>query len=148
MDKPIVLCGLGRVGWRVLEYLHAAGLPAVAIDTNAEPDDPRLGGTRLIVGDFRRREVLEAARVAGAGGVLVLPADDLVNLKAALTARALNPEARVVLRMFNQNLLGRLGKSVKNVFALSTSLLTAPILAMAAVTGQGLGAFQLDGQGR
>jgi Trk K+ transport system NAD-binding subunit len=147
MDKPIVLCGMGRMGWRVLEYLRAAGIPAVAIDVAAEPGDPRLGDTRLIVGDFRRREVLEAAGVGDAAGVLVLTSDDLVNLKAALMVRAISPDVRVVLRMFNQNLLGRLGKAVKNVFALSTSLLTAPILAMTAVTGQGLGGFQIEGQG-
>jgi Trk K+ transport system NAD-binding subunit len=49
--------------------------------------------------------------------------------------------------MFNQNLLARLGRAVKNVFALSTSLLTAPVLAMTAVTGQGLGTFRLEGVG-
>src|SRR5262249_22595361 len=49
-----------------------------------------------------------------------------------------------VLRMFNQNLIGRLGKSVHNVFALSTSLLTAPILALTAITGQALGTFRID----
>ena len=47
--------------------------------------------------------------------------------------------------MFNQNLLSRLGTTVKNVFALSTSLLTAPVLAVTALTGQGLGAFRLEG---
>jgi len=46
--------------------------------------------------------------------------------------------------MFNQNLIGRLGKAVTNVYALSTSLLTAPILAMTALTGQGLGRFRLE----
>jgi Trk K+ transport system NAD-binding subunit len=49
------------------------------------------------------------------------------------------------VRMYNQNLLGRLGKAVHNVYALSTSLLTAPILALTALTGQALGAFRLEG---
>jgi Trk K+ transport system NAD-binding subunit len=146
MDRPIVLCGLGRMGSHVLEYLHAAGLPVVVIDTVCPPNDPRLAGTRLISGDCRRREVLEQAGIASARGVLILINDDLANISTALMVRSLNPEVRIVLRMFNQNLLARLGKSVHNVFALSTSLLTAPLLAMTAVTGQALGTFRLDDQ--
>ena len=142
MERPIVLCGLGRMGARVLEYLQAAGLPVVVVDTTCPADDPRLRGARLVSGDCRRREVLEAAGVAGARGVLLLTSDDLLNITAALVVRALNPEVRVVLRMFNENLIGRLGQAVQNVYALSTSLLTAPVLALTALTGQGLGTFR------
>ncbi len=144
MDRPIVLCGLGRMGSRVLDYLLAAGMPVVIIDTVCKPDDPRLRGARLVSGDCRRREVLEQAGVAGASGVLILTNDDLLNVSTALMVRGLNAEVRIVLRMFNQNLLGRLGKAVHNVFALSTSLLTAPLLAMTALTGQALGTYRLD----
>src|SRR5262245_13858711 len=145
MERPIVLCGLGRMGSRVLDYLLAAGLPVVIIDTVCKPDDPRLRGARLVAGDCRRREVLESAGVANARGVLILTNDDLLNITTALTVRGLNRDVRIVLRMFNQNLLGRLGKAVSNVFALSTSLLTAPIVAMTALTGQALGTYRLDG---
>src|SRR5947209_5587453 len=144
--KPasIVLCGLGRMGSRVLDYLLAAGMPVVVVDTVCKADDPRLRGARLAVGDCRRREVLEGAGVAGARGVLVLTNDDLVNVTTALAVRSLNRDVRIVVRMFNQNLLARLGKAVHNVFALSTSLLTAPILAMTALSGQALGTYRLD----
>jgi Trk K+ transport system NAD-binding subunit len=146
MERPIVLCGLGRMGKHVLEFVRAGGLPVVVVDTVAKTDDPCLEGVRLVVGDCRRREVLEEAGVAEARGVLILTNDDLLNITTALMVRSLNPDVGVVLRMFNQNLLGRLGKAVHNVFALSTSKLTAPMLAMIAVTGQGLGAFRLEGQ--
>ncbi len=69
--------------------------------------------------------------------MLIITGDDLINVAATLMVRSLNSEVRIVLRMFNQNLIGRLGQTVRNVHALSTSLLTAPILAMAALTGQG-----------
>jgi Trk K+ transport system NAD-binding subunit len=145
MHRPIVLCGLGRMGVRVLEYLRAVGRPVVVVDTVCKPGDSRLADVRLVVGDCRRREVLEEAGVAGAAGVLVLTNDDLLNITTALMVRGLNPEVRIVLRMFNQNLLGRLGQAVHNVFALSTSQLTAPLLAMIATSGQGLGAFRIEG---
>ena len=144
MEKPILLCGLGRMGWPVLEYLTAAGLPVVAIDLVDRSGDARLAGVRFVHGDCRRREVLERAGVVGARGVLILTSDDLVNISTALMVRGLDPEVRVVVRMFNQNLITRLGKAVHNVYALSTSILTAPLLALTALTGQALGAFRLD----
>jgi Trk K+ transport system NAD-binding subunit len=146
MNKPVVLCGLGKMGSRVLEYLQAAGLPVVVVDTNCRPDDPRLRGARLVSGDCRRRDVLEQAGTAQARGVLILTSDDLISITTMLVVRSLSPDVRVVLRLFNQNLIDRLGQAFKNVHALSTSRLTAPILAMTAMTGQGLGTFRLHGQ--
>jgi Trk K+ transport system NAD-binding subunit len=133
------------MGTRILDYLRAANLPVVVVDNRCAADDPRLQGMRLVFGDCRLRAVLEAADVAHARGVLILTNDDLVNISTTLMVRAINPSVRVVLRMFNQNLLIRLGHTLPNVFALSTSLLTAPVLAMTAVAGQGLAAFDLNG---
>jgi Trk K+ transport system NAD-binding subunit len=144
VDQPVILCGLGRVGCRVLEYLQAAEIPVVVVDNCCAPEDPRLGPGRLVTGDCRKREVLERAGVVGARGVLILTSDDLVNISTALMVRSLDADVRVVMRMFNQNLIARLGKAVHNVYALSTSILTAPILALTALTGQALGAFRLD----
>ena len=144
MDQPFILCGLGRVGWRVLEYLRAAGLSVVAVDTDCDPGDPRLAKVRLVKGDCRNREVLEQAGVRTARGVLILTSDDLINISAALTVRHLSPEVRVVVRAFNQNLIARLGKAVRNVFPLSVSGLAAPLLALTALTGEALGTLGLE----
>src|SRR5215469_2835736 len=146
VEAPIVLCGLGRLGIRILRYLQAANVPVVVIDNRCSPEDGRLKGARLVCGDCRQRAVLESAGVAEARGVLILTSDDLVNISTTLLVRELNPHVRVVLRMFNQNLLDRLGSVLHNVYALSTSLLTAPVLAMTAVAGQGLAAFDVDGE--
>lgn len=145
MDQPFILCGIGRVGWRVLDYLRAAELTVVVVDTNCMPDDPRLANVRLVKGDCRRPEVLDEAGLQYARGVLILTSDDLVNISTALTVRNNNPDVRVVIRMFNQGLISRLGKAVHNVYALSTSTLTAPLLALTALTGQALGTFRLHG---
>src|SRR5207302_4536957 len=129
MDQPVILCGLGRVGRRVLEYLRTAGVPVVVVDTRCLADEPLLTGVRLVRGDCRQREVLEEAGLAQARGVLILTSDDLVNISTTLTVRHLDPNVRVVVRVFNQVLIPRLGKAVANVFPLSTSALTAPLLA-------------------
>jgi Trk K+ transport system NAD-binding subunit len=143
MAHPVILCGLGRVGWRVLDYFRAAGMPVVAIDTHCKPDDHRLQGVPLICGDFRQPAVLEKAGIANARGVVICTSDDLANVSTALMVRHLHPEIRVVVRVFNQNLLPRLGKTVHNVIPLSTSALTAPLLALTALTGAALGTFTL-----
>ena len=144
MDRPVVLCGLGKVGSRVLEFLRGAGIPVRVIDTHADPADPRLAGVSLTVGDCRNADVLTRGGVGTARGVLIVTADDLVNVSAALTVRRLNPDCRTVVRMFNQNLLTSLGSAVQNTTALSVSALTAPLLALTALTGEALGAFRLD----
>lgn len=144
MERPVVLCGLGRLGWRVFDSVRAAGRTVVVVDTNVTPEDPRLRGVRVVRGDCRRAEVLEQAGVRDAAGVVIVTSDDLVNVSAALLARKQNPAARIVVRMFNQNLIDRLGGAVKNTVALSVSGLTAPLLAMTAVSGDAIGAFKLD----
>jgi Trk K+ transport system NAD-binding subunit len=144
MDQPVILCGLGRLGRRVLEYLRAADMSAVVIDRKCDPADPLLQGVRVLAGDFRKADVLESAGIRQARGVLILTSDDLVNISTTLMARHLNPKVRIVVRMFNQNLIPRLGKVLQNVFALSVSGMTAPLVALTALSGEALGAFSLD----
>jgi Trk K+ transport system NAD-binding subunit len=141
-DRPVIVCGLGRVGKRVLEYVRAAGLPAVVIEQKL--DQASLPpGVRGVVGDCRQSEVLEGAGVRTARGVLVCTSDDLVNIATALTVRGLSPDVRIVIRVFNQSLVGRLGQAISNIFALSVSALSAPLLAQTALTGELLAAFPL-----
>ena len=91
MNQPVILCGLGRVGWPVLEYLKAAGLPVVAIDMHARPDDPRLAGVRFIAAIASARKLMRRGRPGNARGVLILTADDLVNISTTLMIRHLHP---------------------------------------------------------
>jgi Trk K+ transport system NAD-binding subunit len=148
MNQPVILCGLGQVGRRVLAHLHAAGVPVVVIDTRSTAEDLKLDNVRVIRGDCRVRETLREAGLDRARGVLILTSDDLVNISAALLVRHLDPNVRIVVRLFNQNLIPRLGKAVANAHALSVSHLTAPLLALTALTGQALGTFGVDGARR
>jgi Trk K+ transport system NAD-binding subunit len=144
MDNPVILCGLGRVGWHVLELLKTAGTRVVVIDNRCAADDPRLAGVPLIQGDCQRPQTLEKAGIGQARAVVVLLSDELAGITTALLVRRLNPAARIVVRMFNQNLIARLGTAVSNVVALSTSALAAPLLALIARTGAALGTFRLE----
>jgi Trk K+ transport system NAD-binding subunit len=148
MRQHLILCGLGKVGLRVLEYLRQAGEPVTVIDSRCDANDARLEGVRVIRGDCRQAAMLEQAGLAEARGVIVLTSDDLVSLSTALMVRHLNPNIRIIVRMFNQNLITRLGDAARNMQALSTSALAAPLLAMIARTGQALGMVQLQSGAR
>ncbi len=146
MNKPYILCGLGRTGTRVLEYSRTAGLPVVVVDNRCREEDTRLQGVRLVFGDCRELDTLKKACVDGSRGVLVMTNDDLINISTTLQVRHLDPNVRIVVRLFDQNLLDRLGQTMHNVFALSTAVLTAPVLAITAMTGDTLGNFRIEGQ--
>jgi Trk K+ transport system NAD-binding subunit len=145
VDRPVILCGFGRVGRRILDHLVAAGQP-VAVVSLKPPPRPLPPGATFVRGDCCLPETLEAAGVGSARGVIVVTDDDLVNVNCALLVRRLNPDVRVVVRMFNQTLIPRLGAAVRNVTALSVSALTAPLIALTALTGDARGAFDLDGK--
>ncbi|MBM3992968.1 MAG: hypothetical protein FJ303_02260 [Planctomycetes bacterium] len=143
MKQHFILCGLGKVGWRVLEYLRQTGDPVTVVDNRASPDDSRLEGIPLVRGDCRQADVLKQAGLAEARGVIVLTSDDLVSFSTALMIRHLHPTIRIVVRMFNESLIERLGDAARNIHALSTSALASPLLAMIARTGQALGIVRL-----
>jgi Trk K+ transport system NAD-binding subunit len=143
VTRDVLVCGLGRVGWRVLASLRATGAAVTVVDLHAKDDDPRLAGVKLVRGDCRNPETLEAAGVKAADGIVIVTSEDLVNVSTALLVRRLNPTARIVVRMFNQSLVSRLGGVMRNTVALSVSALTAPLLALTAVTGESLAAFQV-----
>ena len=145
MGRTVLLCGLGQVGWRVLESLKAAGATVTVIDLKAKAGDPRLRGVAFFQGDCKQAELLEKAGAATATGILIVTSDDLVNVATAMLVRRLNPEARIVVRMFNQNIIERLGSALRNTVALSVSALTAPLMALTAISGESLAAFTIAG---
>lgn len=148
MKDHIVLCGVGNVGVRVLERCVDLGEPVVVVEKN---EDRRfLARAReldvpIVIGDMRQAETLEQAQVGEAKSIIACTQDDLANLEAALLARSVAPEIRVVLRMFNQSLARRLEDNLGITTALSTSMLAAPAFAMAALDDCVIGSFDVDG---
>lgn len=143
-QRPVLICGLGRIGRRVLESVRASGTPIIAIDNQFDPDDPLLAGITFFQGDCRKTTLLKKAGIDTVRGCIIVTSDDLVNVATALVVRRLNSDCRIVVRMFNQNLIPRLGAAVSNTTALSVSALTAPLIAMTAMTGSALGAVRLN----
>jgi voltage-gated potassium channel len=96
----IILCGLGTTGRHIAAELQSAGTPFVGVDSNEERvleiDRELEEGLLHIVGDATDDHVLEAAGIKHARGVISALNDDKANLFVTITARALNPKARIV----------------------------------------------------
>jgi voltage-gated potassium channel len=132
----VIVCGLGRDGYRVVEQLLSFGEDVVGIERNEQGQflDPiRDLGVPVIISDARRPGSLSKAGVERATAVVICTEDDLINLIIALEARELNPDVRVVMRMFDAELTKKMEKVFGINAAFSTSALAAPVLA-AAVT--------------
>ncbi len=143
-----VVIGVGKVGYQVIRGLLEMRESIVAIEMAAGA--PFLGelfdrGIPVIQGNARMASVLEQAGVRQARAVIITTSDDLTNLDAAITARELNKDAKIVIRLFDETLATK----VAGAFAMptiSTSQVAAPAF-IAAATGRKIyQAFQLAGQ--
>ncbi|MEH0841292.1 NAD-binding protein [Micromonospora sp. CPCC 205711] len=132
--RHVVVVGLGNIGTRVMAQLRDFGVEVVVIDRNPEARGAALArrlGVPLIVGDAAREETLRSASVEHCQALVVVSTDDGVNLRAALNARALNAEVRVVLRLFDGDFAERIQKAFGIGISRSVSYLAAPSFAVA-----------------
>lgn len=142
----VILIGLGHVGFRVLEELLARGVDVVAIesrDSGPFVEEARAQGVPLVIGDARRESLLTELGVEHAGALVACTDDDLVNLEAALDARKKNPGIRLVMRMFDQSMAQKIGDAFHVDSSFSTSAISAPLFAAAALDQSVLGAYRL-----
>jgi Trk K+ transport system NAD-binding subunit len=86
----------------------------------------------VLIADIRLTETLETLHVAQARSLVVVTSSDIVNLEAALNAKALNPDLRVVLRLFDPDLAARVERAFGIHISRSPSALAAPAFAAAA----------------
>ncbi|OKI52961.1 potassium transporter TrkA [Micromonospora sp. CB01531] len=130
----VVVVGLGNIGTRVMAQLHDFGVEVVAIDRNPDARGAALAHrleVPLIVGDAGEEETLRAASVATCQALVVVSTDDGANLRAALNARSLDPDLRVVLRLFDGDFAERIQQAFGIGISRSVSYLAAPAFAAA-----------------
>jgi Trk K+ transport system NAD-binding subunit len=143
----IVLVGLGNVGTRVLRYLTDLGIDVVAIDRAPDARGAQVAeqlGVPLIIGDASREETLRAASIDKCKALLVVSTDDAVNLQAALHARAVRPDIRVVLRLFDDDFAHRVQDAFNINISRSVSRLCAPAFAAAMLEREVLATIPVD----
>jgi voltage-gated potassium channel len=143
----IVVCGLGRIGYRVVKELLRLGEDVIGIERNAEGpflEEIRRMNVPVLLGDARKQESLEKARIQDASAIVICTQDDLTNLDVALEARDLKPGIKVVMRMFDAQLTEKVRRGFDIHTAFSTSALAAPVFAAAATRAQIDQSFYVD----
>lgn len=98
LSNHVVVCGAGTTGIHVVRELAATGAAFVVVEAK-EPlarEISREFGCAVVVGDATHDDSLLEAGVERARGVISALTDDRDNLYVTVTARALNPSARIV----------------------------------------------------
>jgi Trk K+ transport system NAD-binding subunit len=135
LHDHVIVCGLGNIGYRMVEQLHDLGVPLVAAEreeTNRYLPAVRRLGVPVLVADIRLPETLQILQVQRARSVVVVTSSDIVNLETALNTQSLRPEVRVVLRLFDPDLAARVERAFGIHISRSPSALAAPAFAAAA----------------
>jgi voltage-gated potassium channel len=132
MENHVILVGLGKVGFRVLEELLKLGEQVVILEKNPLCDNlayARNHGVPALIGTGRQEGVFESLNAAKAKSIILATSDDLANLEMALDARKTNPNIRVVMRMYDNELAAKVSEGFDISLAFSTSALSAPTFA-------------------
>jgi len=96
-----IICGIGRVGFYILEELRATRRPHVTVDMDKCSIERALETFKdgvFIEGDATDTSVLARAGIERAKGIFAVTGDDNQNLVITLTAKQLRPGIRAVAR--------------------------------------------------
>ncbi len=103
VQDHFIICGYGQVGRTVVDQLNRLKFPFVLIETNEGLYHQLLKEGILVVrGDAKRHDTLKMAGIARARGICVVIDNDADNLYITVTAKAMNPNLRIITRAGQQ----------------------------------------------
>ena len=139
LSDHVIVVGLGNVGTRIVGQLHDLGVSVACVDksdTAAGISLARRLGLRVVIGATDREDTLRAAGINTCQALVSVTNSDIVNLETALLARSLAEDIRIVLRLGDEDLAGRVQRSVGNTISRSVPYLAAPSFALAMLEHQ------------
>jgi voltage-gated potassium channel len=99
LNDHVIVCGYGRVGKSVVHQLRAERLQFVVIENEAERVlHLRELGHLALPGNAANEELLKAAGINRASGLVACAGSDAENVYIVLTARGLRPDLNIVAR--------------------------------------------------
>ena len=105
----VVICGYSNLGERIARDMMAKGARVVVIEKDMEKaNNLRDLGFTVINGDFTDRKVLSEASVDRAKDIVFTGDSDFINLMGIVTARSMNPNARIIARAREENTLTKM----------------------------------------
>lgn len=145
LSGHVIVCGAGRVGFRVAQRLLALGCEVLVIEKREDASFVQVlrdDGVPVLIDDIKSPQSLERTNVKAAAAIVCATDDDLANLNVALDARKHNAKIRVVMRLFDDDLVAKV-RDTFNAEALSTSAVAAPAMALAALDPRIIHSFQI-----
>jgi len=140
MKPRIIVCNLGRTGYKIFRLLRQQGALVVGIHHQAISGE-RAGD--VIVGDLHAASTLKAAGIQQADTLVIAGGDDALNLWIMMQARVLNPRIRIINRFFNTSLGERLDYTLPDHLSMSVAGLAAPVFSFAALGNKAIGQIKL-----
>ena len=140
MKPRIIVCSLGRTGYKIFRLLRQQGALVVGIHHQAISGE-RAGD--VIVGDLHAASTLKAAGIQQANTLVIAGGDDALNLWIVMQARVLNPRIRIINRFFNTSLGERLDYTLPDHLSMSVAGLAAPVFSFAALGNKAIGQIKL-----
>jgi voltage-gated potassium channel len=143
-----ILVGLGHLGYRVVQQLHAMQENVVVIES--KPSAQMISAVQemripVIQDDATHPATLEAAGIRRARTIILATQNDSLNLQIAVKARSYNKDIQVVIRIFDEDF----AESLKEQFgftALSATGMAAPVFAAAAAGADVTNPISVEGQ--
>jgi Trk K+ transport system NAD-binding subunit len=139
LSDHVIVVGLGNVGTRIVGQLHDLGVSVACVDKSESAAGIALArrfGLRVVIGETHREDTLRAAGIETCQALVSVTNSDTVNLETALHARALASDIKIVLRLGDDDLAGRVQRSVGNTISRSVPYLAAPSFAAAMLEHQ------------
>lgn len=143
MQPRIIVCALGRTGYKIYNLLQQQSAHVVGISDRSIPGE---SGAEIIIGDPRSAQTLIAAGLRDAHTLVLAGNDDAINLAILTQAKVINPRIRIINRLFNSTLGERLDRTLTDHVSMSVSALAAPIFAFAALGDRAIGQLHLYNQ--
>ncbi|HEY9641934.1 MAG TPA: NAD-binding protein [Coleofasciculaceae cyanobacterium] len=152
IDRFIV-CGLGDLGqycvlnlkrFALREFeIQVVAIDKLKLDEWEVHDLPTLLAEEPIIGDCRNDEVLLQAGIQQCRAILLVTSNESANIEAAIAARRLNPNVRLVVRSSRQSLNQLLKQQLGNFVAFEPTELPAAAFALAGLQDGILGYFDI-----
>jgi voltage-gated potassium channel len=99
LDKHYIVCGYGRIGRVLTNFLVQKYLDVVVIEYNKERADKlNEDGILYLLGDAKDENLLKKAGISRAKGLITSVATDADNVFLVLIAKQLNPDIFIVAR--------------------------------------------------
>ena len=114
LDGHIIVCGAGTTGIYVIQELIKTETPFVFIDLDeVRAKDISESSTSdfeicMIIGDATQDNILLAAGIERAKGIIACLSNDKDNLYLTVTAKQLNPKVKIVAKAIESDLVGKL----------------------------------------